>query len=263
MGGQVLVGAIDVGLVTAGAGDRAAQLVGDPHRGGAAEVLHHVDVRVAPVRQLLRLGRFGVGEAAGAEHGEEQLDGPERTRAPVDQARPLAREVDEGLFAGAVHLPHRGPQPPRPLPVDLAELGVAVAARMDAGVLLPEQLQRDTVPLELAVDIRAVRQGPIAHGRRTRKQVGLERSVVLLRRQRPADPARGRLSQIAGNRTRTDGAGLRDLPVGQSLLVLESQNLPNLPHQQPPSRHRLTPCRKGEACPRSGYRRAFKTPGTG
>ena len=147
MGGHVLVGAIDVGLVTAGAGDRAAQLVGDPHRGGAAEVLHHVDVRVAPVRQLLRLGRFGVGEAAGAEHGEEQLDGPERTRAPVDQARPLAREVDEGLFAGAVHLPHRGPQPPRPLPVDLAELGVAVAARMDAGVLLPEQLQRDTVPL--------------------------------------------------------------------------------------------------------------------
>ena len=150
VGGQVLVGAIDLGLVAAGAGDGALELVRDPQRGGAAEVVHHVDVRVDPVNQLLGLGRLGVGEAAGAEHGDEQLDRAQFTRAPVDQRRPLAREVDEGLLAGAVHLAHRRPQPPGPLPVDLAELRVAVAVRMDLGVLLPEQLQGDAVALELA-----------------------------------------------------------------------------------------------------------------
>ena len=127
-----------------------------------------------PVGQLLGRGRLGVGEAAGAERGDEQLDRPQLTRAPVDQRRPLAREVDEGLLAGAVHLPHRRPQPPRPLPVDLAELRVAVAAGMDVEVLLPEQLQRDPVALELAVDVRAVGSGSVGHWRRAAKQPGLE-----------------------------------------------------------------------------------------
>ena len=41
--------------------------------------------RVDPVPQLLGRGRLGVGEAAGAEHGDQQLDMPQFTRAPVDQ----------------------------------------------------------------------------------------------------------------------------------------------------------------------------------
>ena len=163
VGGQILVGAVDVRLVAARAGDGALELVGDPQRGGAAEVLHHAGVYVHPVRQLLGLGRLDVGEAAGAEHGDEQLHGSRFTRAPVDQRRPLAGEVDERLLAGPVHLPHRRPQPPRPLPVDLAELRAAVAVRMDLGVLLPQQLQRDAVALELAVDIRAVGPDPVVH----------------------------------------------------------------------------------------------------
>ncbi len=183
VGGQVLVGAVDAGLVAAGSGDGALQLVGDPHRGGAAEVLHHADVRVDPVRQLLGSGRLGVGEATGAEHRDEQLDRPQLARAPVDQARPLAREVDEGLLAGAVDLSHRRPQPLDRSPVELAELRVAVAARMDLKVLLPEQLQRDAVALQFPVD---------------------------------------------------------------------------LPHQQPPCRHRLAPpVERAKACWIRGYRRAF------
>ena len=51
-------GAVDSGLVAARAGDGALELVGDPQRGGTAEVLHHVDVRIDPVRQLLGLGRL-------------------------------------------------------------------------------------------------------------------------------------------------------------------------------------------------------------
>ena len=87
VGGQVFVGAVDAGLVATGAGDGAFQLVGDPHRRGATEVLRHADVRVDPVGQLLGLGRLGVGEAAGAEHRDEQLDRPQLTRAPVAPER--------------------------------------------------------------------------------------------------------------------------------------------------------------------------------
>ena len=143
VGGEVLVGAIDARLVAAGTGDGALELVGDPQGGRAPEVLDHAGVGVDPVGQLLGRGRLDVGEAARAEHGDEQLDAPHLARAGVDEGRPLPREVDERLLAGAVHLPHRWPQPARPLPVDLAELGAAIAVRMDLGVLLPEELQRD------------------------------------------------------------------------------------------------------------------------
>ena len=201
-----------------------------------------------PIGQLLGRGRLGVGEAAGPEHGDEQLDAPRLARATVDQGRPLTREVEEGLLAGPVDLPHRRPQPPRPLLVDRTELGAAIALRMDLGVLLPEELQRDAVALELAVDVRAVRPDPVVRRGRAAEQLGLEHRVVQLGRQRPAEPALRRLVQIARNRTRTDEAGLRYLPVGQSLFVPESQDLPNLPHQQPPCRHRVASLRKGEAC---------------
>ena len=93
--GEVLVGAVDVGLVAARAGDGASELVGDPQGGRAPEVLDHVDVGVDPVGQLLGRGRLGVGEAARPEHGDEQLDSPQLPRLPVDQGRPLPGEVDE------------------------------------------------------------------------------------------------------------------------------------------------------------------------
>ena len=174
MGGEILVGPVDVRLVAAGTRDRALELVGDPQRGHAPEVLDHPDVGADPVGQLLGLGRLGVGEAAGAEHGDEQLHPPRRARPGVDQGRPLTREVEEGLLAGPVDLPHRRPQPPRPLPVDRTELGAAIALRMDLGVLLPEELQRDAVALELAVDVRAVRPDPVVRRGRAAEQLGLD-----------------------------------------------------------------------------------------
>ena len=168
MGGEVLVGSIDVRLVAAGTRDGALELVGDPQGGRAPEVLDHAGVSADPIGQLLGRGRLGVGEAAGPEHGDEQLDAPRLARATVDQGRPLTREVEEGLLAGPVDLPHRRPQPPRPLLVDRTELGAAIALRMDLGVLLPEELQRDAVALELAVDVRAVRPDPVVRrGRAT------------------------------------------------------------------------------------------------
>ena len=231
VGGEILVGAIDARLVAAGAGDGAPELVGDPQGGRAVEVLNHADVGVDPVGQLLGRGRLGVGEAARAEHGDEQLDAPHLARAGVDQRRPLPGEVDERLLAGAVDLPHRRPQPSRPLPVDLAELRAAVAVRMDLGVLLPEQLQRDAVALELPVDVRAVGPDPVVHRGLAPEQAGLERRVVQLGRQRPAQPLLDRPLKIQRHRTHADRAGPGYRPVRQPMLVLEPQNLTNLPHR--------------------------------
>ena len=186
--GEVLVGAFDIRLVAPGAGDRASELVGDPQGGRAPEVLDHADVGVDPVGQLLGLGRLGVGEAARSQHGDEQLDPPQLPRLPVDQRRPLPGEVDERLLACAVDLPHRRPQPPRPLPVDPAELGVAVAVGVDAGVLLPEELQRDAAALQLPVDVRTAGPDPVPHRGGAGEQPGFERRVVQVGRRAPIPP---------------------------------------------------------------------------
>ena len=50
----------------------------------------------------------------------------------------------------------------------------------------------------------------IVHRRATGKQSSRQRRVVELRRQRPAEAAALRPLQVAGNRARTDDAGLSD-----------------------------------------------------
>ena len=77
---------------------------------------------------------------------------------------------------------------------------------MDLGVLLPEELQRDAVALELAVDMRAVGPDPVVHRRGAGEQPGLKRRVVQLDRQRPAKPGLNRPPQIAVDRAHADGA---------------------------------------------------------
>ena len=231
VGGQILVGPIDARLVAAGTRDGALELVGDPQGRRTPEVLDHAGVGVDPVGQLLGGGRLGVGEAARAEYGDEQLDASQFPGVPVDQCRPLPREVDERLLAGAVDLPHRRPQPSRPLPVDLAELGTAIAVRVDLGVLLPEELKRDAVALELAMDVRAVRLDPVVHRGGTREQPGLDGRVIQLGRQWPAQPSLRRPLQIHRNRAHADPASSGYRPVRQPPLMLETENLTNLPHQ--------------------------------
>jgi hypothetical protein len=67
---------------------------------------------------------------------------------------PLAREVHEGLLAGAVDLAHRGRQGPRPVVVVPAELAVAIPVRLPRQVLEVQPLQRDARAFELLVDPR-------------------------------------------------------------------------------------------------------------
>ena len=102
---------------------------------------------------------------------------------------------------------------------------------MDLGVLLPEELQRDAVALQLAVDVRAVGPDPVVRRGGATEQPRLEHRIVQLRGQRPAQPSLRRPLQIQRDRAHANGAGLGYRPVGQPPLVLETENLTNLPHQ--------------------------------
>ena len=77
----------------------------------------------------------------------------------------------------------------------------------------------------------AVWPDPVVRRGSATEQPRLERRVVQLGRQRPAQPLlRGPL-QIQRDRTHADRAGLGYRAVGQPPLLLESENLSNLPHQ--------------------------------
>ena len=93
---------------------------------------------------------------------------------------------------------------------------------MDLGVLLPQQLQRYPDAPELAVDPPAVGPDPRAQRGGPGKQPGLERGLVQLGRQWPAQTQRRGPLQIERDRPHADRAGLSHRPVGQAPVVLES-----------------------------------------
>jgi hypothetical protein len=124
------IGAIDDGLVAAGLGDAALEIVGNKHRGRAAPVLHHPHMGGDPGGQVLRRTGFGVYVAARTQRANEQLDGDQLARRDVHDDGPLAREVHEGFLAGPVDLAHGGGQRAGPVMVVLTELAVAIAVGM-------------------------------------------------------------------------------------------------------------------------------------
>ena len=90
---QLLIRSIDARLVAAGPRDGALQLVGDPEGGRAPEVFDHPGVGADPVGHLLGRRRLGVGVAARAEDGDEQIDRSLLTGVPIDDRRPLAQSM--------------------------------------------------------------------------------------------------------------------------------------------------------------------------
>jgi hypothetical protein len=73
----------------------------------AAEEGEGVDVAAHPVGQPLAPPHLGVGQAGGAEHGDEDLRRPFSAGGRVDHRQRLPGEVDEQLVAGEMGLAHR------------------------------------------------------------------------------------------------------------------------------------------------------------
>ena len=79
---------------------------------------------------------------------------------PIDDDRhAVAGVVDEQPLAGGVRLPHRQRQRLLERPIELAKADVAVPARMGGDVFVPDDLQRDVLALQLAMNRRPVRLG--------------------------------------------------------------------------------------------------------
>ena len=117
MGRHHAVAAVDLGVVERGLVDAALQVVRHDQARHAAEEAEHTHVRPDPVGQRLAPGRLGVGEARGAEHGDEDLGLAHHARVGIDDRHLLARVVDEHLVARRMMLTHHR----REAPLELAE----------------------------------------------------------------------------------------------------------------------------------------------
>jgi len=84
-----------------------------------------------------------------------------------------------------------------------AELAVAVgAARVSGAVLFPQQRERHALAFELLVDVGKVGRDVACRGStRAAEQLRLQRRVVHLRGQRPADARLKGAFQVAGDRS--------------------------------------------------------------
>ena len=142
VGGHLLVGGVEVGLVARCRGDRRPEIIGHDDLGDPAVEVEGVGVRCDPVHQLLGTQGLGVEVGRGAEdrHEEFGLETELQGRGVVD-GDSKTREVDEHLLAGFVVLAHRHVAVASPDPVTLTELGVAVTIGVQLAVFEPQELQ--------------------------------------------------------------------------------------------------------------------------
>jgi len=139
--------------------------------------------------------------------------------------RPLARVVDEGLLAGAVHLAHRRTKRLCPATIPLAELAIAIAIRLSVDVLVPKKLQRHAGAAEFSMHPGKVGvPTDNAGGARLLEDPRLQSHVVKILGQRPGQPGFPGPTGVLGHRPHADRASLGDGPVAETV-VLEPQNL--------------------------------------
>ena len=127
---ELLVRAVDAGLVGVRLADRAAQLIGHQRSGHAADVLERVHVRAHPVAQLLRVRRLREDQTRRRKHRDKQLDRNPLARLARRDPRSLARVVHLQPLACLVRLAQRHLVPPLPAPIAFAEGRVAQARRV-------------------------------------------------------------------------------------------------------------------------------------
>ena len=232
---HVGVGGGRLGFIAAGALDRALQIIGHQQCRYRAEEFEGTDVRANPVRQRLREARLRVGVIRGAQHGDEDLGYAQLAAARIDDRHRVAAIVEKQLLAGAVHLTHRAFERLAKLPVVEAELAVAVGATGVRGViLLPQQRKGDALAFEFLVNMGKVGRGVACRGSaRAAEQLRLQRRVVHLRSQRPADARLKGALQVAGDRCLGHTGGGGNTLMTELGLEFEAQDFFDLAHGFP------------------------------
>jgi hypothetical protein len=232
MGGELGVRGVEDRLVAVGTGDAGLEVVRHDQAGAAAEEGERVDVRRDPVGQLLGRQRLGIGVVRRPEDRHEELGLRHLAGGGIDDRDGLAGEVDEQLLARAVLLAHHEIEPPPPVPVVAAELGVLVAVGLALLVFEVQQLEGHALSSQLAMDRRPVGQRPARRRRRLRlrEQAGLELCVVHAVGQRPAEAGLERADQVVGHGGVGQARGRPGRAAAQSLAEGEAENLADLAH---------------------------------
>jgi hypothetical protein len=166
-----------------------------------------------------------------AQDADEELGVADLARRRIDDVDGLPRIVDEDLFAGLVLLAQYGIEVRGPRAIEDAEAGVLIAVGVRPLVFLPQELERHTLLLQLAVDGRPVRERPRHRLRRgAGEEPGFERRSIDIGWQGPRQPGRVEAAEVIAHRAvgRPDARGdLADAPV---TLSREAEDFNDLAH---------------------------------
>jgi hypothetical protein len=232
VGGELLVGALQAGLIATRHDDAALELVAHDSARDAAEEGEGPGMAGDPVRHLLGAGGLGVGVVGGAEDGDEELGRADLAGGRLDEPRLLAGVIDEALLAGAVDLAHRQAAPLQPASVQIAEPGVAIAVGVLLQVFEVEQLEGDAGLAPLGVDPGAVRRRTLALTRHLGPTVepALQDLVGQHLDLEPVQAGGLGPGQHAGDRAQAESDAPAHGPVAQPQGPLLSKDLSDLPH---------------------------------
>ena len=220
--GQILIGRVDVRLVARNLGHPAAQVVGHPQFGGAAEEFQRSYMAADPVRQLLRPGRLDVGVVRCAQYGHEDLRLPDFTTVHFADLDCRPGVVDEQPLARRVRLTHRQRQVLAPAPVMLAEGTVLEAVSLLGLIFLPQQVKGDALAAQASVNLCPVWCGTLHHRRFVRwKQPAFQRHLIHVGRQGVGKARQFGARQVVcdGGRRNADDAG--NFPLGAAVLKVQ------------------------------------------
>jgi hypothetical protein len=140
----------------------AGNKIVDQDGGHTTVILERAHMAAEPVRQRIAARRLGIGIAARAHRGDEQMRIKRHHVAVTVYRQSAPGIIDEQLFTGEVPLAHRAVQPLFSSPVNLAERAALVCrGAVLADVFFPQELQRHVpMALQFAVDPRTVRRRP-------------------------------------------------------------------------------------------------------
>ena len=236
---QILIAAIDAGLVARRLGDPSLEIVAHHRLRHATDRREGVDVGGDPIGEPLRPARLGIGVVGRPERSDEDVGGTLRVRYLIEYRHRVAGIIDEQLFPGRVRLTHRRRDGLAPFAIEIAEAAVTVTVRLLRAVLLPQQHQRHAAPFHLIVNLapidRRTRRTGLA---RNRKQPPIELSVVNRFGHRPANAEHAGPAHVLADHCLADAGRLADLPEAQPKRVPQPQHFTHFPHRQSLRWHR-------------------------
>ena len=143
--GQIVVGGVDVRLVATGLADTTFQVVGDNGLGDTAVKGKRADMGADPVLKALAGGGLDIGITACTQYGDKDLSVADCAGCRIDDINGLAGIVNEQLFSCPMFMAHGNIQAGGSVTVTVAEPAVLIAVRVLLLVLLPEQVESDTL----------------------------------------------------------------------------------------------------------------------